>query len=104
VENGPSFCMQVRCPYTGGKFAPTVGINLVSGRGKRRIMSVGSNSFDVRTKLPISRRLRAEVCGNVKLPTLRPQYTLGSGDALTAFDCEGKFELHLAEVNAIIYL
>jgi len=108
VTGGPSFCVQVQCPYTrtetGGFHKPTVGINFLSGRGNRRVMSVGPNSFDWRTKVPISRRFRAEVCGNVKLPMLRPQYTLGSGDATSVFDVEGRFEVHVAEVNALVYV
>ena len=105
---GPSFCVQVQCPYKrnsrGELPRPVLGINFLSGGGNRRITSVGSNSFDMRTKIPISRRLQAEVCGNVKLPMLRPQYTIGTSDVTSVFDCEGKFEVHVAEVNAILYV
>jgi len=68
------------------------------------VTSVGANSFDVRTKVPISRMLQAEVCGNVKLPMLRPQYTVGSSSIESVFDVEGRFEIHVAEVNALLYV
>ena len=86
----------------GSNFAPTFGINFLSGNGSRRVMSVGSNSFDLRTKIPISRRVRAEVCGNVKLPMLAPQYSVASNTLSLSED--GMFEIHVAEVNAILYV
>ena len=108
LSGGPSFRLQVQCPYnrlpSGQLPKPTVGINFTSGRGNRRVTSVGANSFDVRTKVPISRMLRAEVCGNVKLPMLRPQYTVGSSSIESVFDVEGRFEIHVAEVNALLYV
>ncbi len=77
----------------------------MSGSGKRSVMSVGTNSFDLRRKVPISRRLRAEVCANVKLPTFAPQYTAGGTDQpITLCEGDGMFEVHVAEVNALIYV
>ena len=66
---------------------------------------MGSNSFDIRTKIPLSRHVRAEVCGNVTLPMVTPQYTVGASTIdLPWQDSAGAFELHVAEVNAIIYV
>ena len=91
--------------FSAGNFAPTIGVNFISGNSRRsNITSVGSNSFDVRTKVPLSRNIRAEVCGNVRLPMLTPQYTVGANTIDLPWHEEvGNFELHLAEVNAIVY-
>jgi len=106
MSNGPSLCLHAQCPYidTGDNpTGPSFGFSFSTSSGNHEATAVAPCSFDLRTKIPISRRVRSEVCANVGIPMLQPQYSAGGNGSEIAFH-DGSFSLHLAEINAIVYV
>ncbi len=89
------------------QFQPNFGVQLHFGgdthhpglpRGHADAVWVG-NSWDIRQRFNIGRGFGVEVCGGVALPTPSARYSHNTGVLSIG---EGAFNLHVAEVNAVL--
>ena len=110
LGGGNALCLQASCPYEeveGRKRTPYMGVAFHSDSfqsyGSVQRNTTENGSIDIRAKVPISKRIRAEICGNVKVPMIVPQYSASTRGSQIALH-DDDFAVHIAEVNGILYL
>merc|ERR1712224_961280 len=96
-------------PCFGIALEPEAAINSLRGSMRANVVTPAAGSqprFDVRCKipfLPLTRRVKAEICGNCQLPMPAAEFGFGSNRSQLAVG-KGELHLHLAQMNLICYL
>jgi len=106
MPNGSQIVVTGSCCYRNRRLQPNFGVQLEFGgdthapfpESHTNAVWVG-NSFDVRQRFSIARGFGMEVCGAVTLPTPAARYSHSSGTLSLG---EGAFQMHVAEVNAVL--
>lgn len=105
LGNATCFSIRGSCNYTvlaGDALQPRLFFMM---EGSRQGMWARTNreGFDLRTKVPLLPVLSAEVCGNVKVPLPASEYSQEAQDRRLVIGT-GDLHLHIAEVNAYLYV
>lgn len=88
--------------FKGEPWRPFFGVAYnLGGSNDTRLTADG---IDFKQRVPLAKRLRLEVCGNVQLPLPAAQYQAGPEGSSTIDLGEGPLALHIAELNPIIYV
>eukprot|EP00892_Ulva_mutabilis_P002406 jgi/Ulvmu1/12166/UM085_0030.1 len=104
--------MQLRMGFNlnglrGEPFAPFFGIGYDLGQGNNFAQLTDGNGIDFSTRVPLARKYKIEVCGNIKLPLPAAQYDLGSahnGVTGSLSLGEGALEVNVAQINPVLYV
>ena len=113
LSGGTQLEITARCDYRplmrGNAPSPFIGVAMQSstdtGPGNLRSRLAQDSSghiLDLETLIPITRFLNLEACGTARIPLPVAQYSAATGDM--ALELQEPFHLHLAELNAILYV
>ena len=113
LAGGAQLELTARCDYRpllrGQAPSPFIGVAMQSsadtGPGNlhsRLAQDSSGHILDLETQIPITRSLKLEACGTARIPLPAAQYSSSSGDV--ALELQEPFHLHLAELNAVVYV
>ena len=113
LAGGAQLELTARCDYRpllqGQAPSPFIGVAMQSstdtGPGNlhsRLAQDSSGHILDLETQIPITRSLKLEACGTARIPLPAAQYSSASGDV--ALELQEPFHLHLAELNAVMYV
>lgn len=105
LGNGASMALTGRCSYKGflqgtDHMKPSFSIRYELGQGSA---SLGQDVVGLRQRLPVSRHLGVEFCGNVRLPLTTAEYSIEEGHNNFALG-DGPLQLHVEQTNLILQL
>ena len=113
LSGGAQVELTARCDYRpllrGQAPAPFLGVAMQSstdtgpGNVRSRLLQDSSGHIlDLETQIPVTRSLKLEACGTARIPLPVAQYSAATGDM--ALELQEPFHLHLAEINAVLYV